>query len=162
MKNNKIFLIPLLTITIAIWGFVSYNIIVGFSSSNDTHLNINEDNVALPSANLYDIDKISSQNLNYIKLKRDPFKDYGKRKTLGKTSNKKTIKKSRKDPPLNVSITGLIVNKKSKILVLENLDEKKTYFLREGDTYKNLRIKKITNNSVEYLKDGELLSIKIR
>ena len=156
--RNK-FAVPLLLIVFIVWGVIIYEIIIAFNTDDsgliqpeDNYLSI--DNMESDKKEVIEIDTIP-----YVKFKRDPF-----------VFVKSTIKKKKKKPVkqltkvktnLKFKIGGVLINANRRIVIMEDLTNSKTIFMREGESYKNLLIKKIEKGGIVLLNNGKTEKINI-
>ena len=103
--------------------------------------------------NIISVKKNTHEEIKYVKLERDPFL-FPKVKVLKKKSVQ-PVKQIPKVPLLNYRISGIIVNEKSKLLIFEDNTNKTTVFLHEGETYKDIKIKKIDEEKVVLIEQGK-------
>lgn len=155
--RNK-FAIPLLLIVLIVWGVIIYEIIIEFHPGESV-LILPEENY-LSRYNLESNKKkaIEFDTIKYVKFRRDPFVfvksiKRGEKKPIKQLTQVQTI--------LEFKVGGVLINAKRRIVILEDLTNSKTLFMREGDSYKNLIIKKIEKGGIVLLNNGKTEEIRI-
>ena len=156
-KLNTKLTLPLILIVLSIWAIIIYNVINYFNSSDK------EEIAAAPIAGSVPVSVKTNKyrtadidTLSYTALGKSPF-------ALGTRIEEKPPAPKPAAPPkakilptvpkLNYKITGIIINGGSKLVVLEDVTNSKTVFLREGETYLHLHITLIETEKVSLLED---------
>ena len=169
-KPNKKFLIPLVIITIIIWGIIVKNIIAYYSNDSVEKTEV----ISLPE-NMEITDSVKKENSSfvntiYLSLPKDPFVFHDNPERITKQETKINRLSGKRFNPnngvspksLNYSIKGIIINASNKMVLLEDRTENNTVFLRERDFYKNIRIKKINAGVVELEEDGSTKTVIVK
>ena len=151
--KNKTVKIFLFVSVVIVWGLISFKIINYFLQNDSVELEIE----VAETSRLHD--KIESYNTkitehDYKKLERDPFTLQLRKQKIVKP--KTEIKPPVKQAAFNYKIDGLMINGDKKVILLNDISENKTVYLKEGDKYKTLTINEITSNLVS-LKENSLL-----
>ena len=141
--------IPLIIITIGIWGFILYSIVqaVWFKidetgSENEPVFSFNK-NVDRPS---------DSAEFEIEILLNDPFRIKIIKPNQEIVSEiTKPIEQRLVNPPINFSVSGVVINGTSKKIVFNDYTHSNIVFLEEGDIYQNLKVLKITKGQVEFI-----------
>lgn len=155
--RNK-FAIPLLTIVLIVWGVIIYEIIIAFNTDESILIPPQENYLSRYNPESNNKKAIEFDTTQYVKFNRDPFVFV---KSI-KRQNKKPIEKVIKvQTNLEFKVGGVLINAKRRIVILEDLTNSKTIFMREGDSYKNLVIKKIDKGGVVLLNNGKTEKINI-
>jgi hypothetical protein len=55
------------------------------------------------------------------------------------------------NPPINFSVSGVVINGDSKKIVFNDNTHSNIVFLEEGDIYQNLKVIRISKNQVEFI-----------
>lgn len=174
-KKKNIAFIPILLVTLIVWGVIIYKVIAHLKSSEDANPEIvtNTANVADPiNRNSIKADIIETE---YASLERDPFvlkgisKVKDNKELNGQTNSdvaQKLLQKQKADSPhldkIQYTINGVIINKESKLVILEDITNKKTIFMREKEEYKDIIIKAIYLNKVVVTENGSKKEIEIK
>ncbi|MCF8355218.1 MAG: hypothetical protein K9H48_12270 [Melioribacteraceae bacterium] len=146
MKNKNLRLI-LFSLVIVIWGFVIFRILSyyeknGSASITKSDINIDKDfNEIIPL----------KDSIQFLRLKRDPFKISPKEKDDVKKNIHPKVTQSTKREELMFSINGVIINHDSKLVVINVENSSELIFLKEGEKYKSIKITGIFDDKVEYL-----------
>lgn len=155
LKDKKnIIVLPLILITLFVWGTIIYNIIAYYAAKKennsetiDNKMNYQEENLKGPA------NDICRTEMFYKELDRDPFTM--KNPIVVKKKNESKIalalhqqKVIPAKPEFKYKIIGTIVNSKSNLAILLDLDTEKTVYMREGDEYKGIEIRAIGSNKV--------------
>lgn len=168
--KNKL-LIPLTIITIVIWGIIIYNIVGYYNSFDDNSSEVigSPDDLEVMDAQTQLYNKF--QVGDYIELERDPFV-FGKKKRNDasqqsnsvsiKTKKEKASQESKPNSSINYTITGTLINNVSRLAILEDLTNKKTIFMREGEGYLSIVIKEIFPAKVVIIENGSEKEISIK
>ncbi|MGD0339099.1 MAG: hypothetical protein ABSB78_09945 [Bacteroidota bacterium] len=139
MKNNKTITWILVIALIGIWGAILYRIYVSISSSDRDEEN---NTSAVISAT-----GIQNERFIYRSDVRDPFRS--SLRVEGKKSKPvKPLEPAWVPPPLKLS--GIVVTKNKRTAIIEDT-EGSTYFVKEGDVLRGVKIMKITPTAVDYL-----------
>lgn len=138
-KNTKIVLL-LAVILLGVWGAIAYQVIEAISSN--TFSETRADRLSLRG-------RKSSDNLNYIYREdvRDPFSI---QRALQSISPKIPKVEARVDIPAPYKLSGILINAKKKIAVIE-VQDGSIFFLCEGDTLRGVKLLKIKDRVVTYL-----------
>ena len=166
-------LIPLSIITAVIWGIIIYNIVDYYNSLGTDKTDVIDSPVA--SNQLY-LEKPTDNkllNTDYIKLDRDPFVlGARKRNTVAvrtnkesskpKSQNNKKIKSTTAPVPLNYLIKGVVINDTSKLVIFQDMTNKKTLFMRERETYLGIIIKEINATKILLNESGSEKEINVK
>ena len=160
-KSNKKVLALLTIAVIIIWGAIGYRSVIYFFSDDNSANEIQLENDLVKS----DLDNInfnlSETSVEYKKLARDPFLyTMPKNKPAKKSLVQKAAAKTKIDT-IDYRINGVIINDRSKMVILEDITNNSTLFLREGEKYKYIVIKKILNNSVLVLENKKRKEVLI-
>lgn len=155
--RNK-FAIPLLLIVLIVWGVIIYEIIIEFHPGESV-LILPEENY-LSRYNLESNKKkaIEFDTIKYVKFRRDPFVFV---KSIKRGGEKPIKQLTQVQTILEFKVGGVLINAKRRIVILEDLTNSKTLFMREGDSYKNLIIKKIEKGGIVLLNNGKTEEIRI-
>ena len=159
-SNKKV--LTLLTIAVlVIWGAIGYRSVIYFFSSDNSENEIQLEHDLVKS----DLDNInfelSETSIEYRKLDRDPFLyTMLKKKPDKKSLVKQRVTKTKVDT-IDYRINGVIINDKSKMVILEDVTNSNTLFLREGEKYKYIIIKKVLSNSVMVLENKKKREVLI-
>ena len=149
----------LVIIVIAIWGLILYELIMSFEFP-DSKIDVTIKKSEL--VNFNDIDDINEpidiDTVQYIKFNRDPF-SLVRTKKLYKERKKIVVKKP--EEIFQFRIEGILINNTSRMVILEDLGTKETLFLREGDSYKNVIVRKVNKGNVVLVNGGETKSFSI-
>lgn len=157
IKKKSKAVIPLIIAAAAVWGIIVFRIIDYYSgAAEETQVIINDENL-IPVVN--DINESASRAYNPKPIKRDPF-------TKQKTNTRETIPAPEQrivkidntpepQPMIEYRITGTIINSGSRMVILEDITNNRTEFLREGDEYKNIKVMKINYDTVELRERGK-------
>lgn len=168
--KNKL-LIPLTIITVIIWGIIVYNIVGYYNSFDDNSSEVIEspDDLEERGSQTQFQNKFYAED--YIELERDPFV-FGKKKRNDasqlsnsvsiKTKKEKVSQESKQTPSVNYSISGTLINNDSRLAILEDMTNKKTIFMREGDNYLGIVIKEIGRAKVVITENGVEKEISIK
>ncbi len=160
-NTNKFTTIFLIFAVIIIWGIILYRIIDYFFKDEKVEFEI-VDNVNHSIYRTINPEIQDSTKITYVKLERDPFTFTVHKKN----KNKQPVREEREKvistkEKIDYSIKGVIINKNSKSLILNDITNGQTFFLQEGDKYKYIKIKKITSNTVTLLEYKKIKIIKI-
>jgi hypothetical protein len=139
MKNNKTITWILVIALAGIWGTVLYQIYDTVTSGNQ------DENGRVPvSVSTADT---SGDRFIFSETVRDPF-HYSVRVDSSRHKPVRPKEPVWLPPPLKLS--GILVAKKKSTAIIEGMDGS-TYFVKEGDTLRGVKIIKITPTSVNYL-----------
>jgi len=166
--KNKL-LIPLTVVTIVIWGIIIYNIAEYYNSIDDSTSRIIESTDDLDETDFQKQISYSTPDVEYIQLVRDPFV-FGKKhnavqqinNTPVTTKKEKVISVATVTPAINYTISGTLINDASKLAILEDMTNRKTVFMREGDSYLSIVIKEINRAKVVVLEKDVEKEISIK
>lgn len=150
-KHNRWIILSLSSVSLAIWGFILYQIISGISHKPDQEfIYKKEDRTNIKTgipAGYHDSLFIHTSNL------RNPFQ-----RPLPKPSHKATnkIKKNQAQPnktPPPIKFIGFIADTGGNLALLE-FSHGETLIGREGDIIQNITLDKISNEAVQVREDG--------
>lgn len=135
-----------------IWSAVFYIVWNGNSSDVEVDLNTqqNENINSFLSLNISAPDSFYS-----IKLHRDPFQFDKIIEPSEKLKSSNVPVSTSPHKPVRYKINGVILNNRRKMIVLEDLDENKTVFLRERELYKTLLVKSILKSKIVLVDNNE-------
>jgi len=161
LQGKKILTVPLIIISIAIWGYIIMRVIAYLTSPNEEIVEaINTDS----SFNIENLqtEKKASGEFRYEKLERDPFKLTSNR--IASNSEPQQIVETpfTPEPQLYYKINGIVMNETGGVVILEDLVENTVLFLKEGDSYKSIKIKHIAYTKVSLLEGKAEKEIEIR
>jgi len=100
--------------------------------------------------------KSNKQEIKFIKFEqniKDPFRLQKIYSSRQKTKKIKQPWSEKIKPQLNFTIKGVIINTQSKMVIIEDLTNRSIHFLKERETYKTIKIIKITNKEITYLEN---------
>lgn len=145
MKNNKVITILLVILLVAIWGTIGYRVITGVSSVGSEE----------GGADVGMYGNSGSVRYEYKDDVKDPFQllPVVKKENTAAKKETKSIEPLWVPPPYKLS--GIIIDKKKKVAVLESVDGM-TFFLSEGDSLNGLKIAKIEGKKVLFIYGGKL------
>ena len=136
---------------IIVWGIIISRTITYFTE-DDQNIIINKDNSDFYKDTFEKPNNAKSKQIKYIKLNRDPF--IIPRPKIKPVHILKSSKRVNKKPGINYSINGVIINGKSKLLILDDKTNNKTIFLREGEEYEGIKILKINTDMINIIDHG--------
>lgn len=148
MQGKKILTVPLIVITIAVWGYIIFRVVAYFTQAeDDSSIIINSDaGTELGSAQK---ETSSPEEFIYEELNRDPFKLTEYKKEPPPQPKIGFIEKPfLNEPEFYYKINGIVMNESGGLVILEDITDNSTHFLREGEQYKTIKIKRISNNKV--------------
>lgn len=156
-KNIKFYL--LLCVVVLVWGMIFSKIYSHYTQNEENVIKLTDNSI---DKNLVKINYINEKDeqLEYVKLSKDPFtftKIRKKKKTVNSNIKKTEVPKE----TIEFSINGVIINKNSKMLILNDVTNNQTVFLREGEKYKYIKIKSIKQTSVTFLEYNDLKTLQI-
>lgn len=150
--NSKIIVFLTVT-TIVIWSVIIYNIITYFLPSDDIL-----DNSLLNGITTVNDNKSNGvetkDEIQFEKIDRDPF-------SLPKIETSQKVAKNVKSKPIPqipliiYKINGVVINDNNKLIILEDITNQYTAFLHEGEEYKNIKIKIISDTKITLMEDKE-------
>jgi hypothetical protein len=155
--------IPLILVTIVIWGFIIYSVAeaVWFNAEDDRIKdNAFENNLEKRNE--------STQNsiFEFEYIDKNPFAStHIEKKVNISTITQSTVKEfEREEPIIQFSVGGVVINGDSKKIVFNDNTHSNVVFLEEGDLYQGLKVIKVTKNQVEFLhlKTGDKLTSQIQ
>jgi len=138
-KGRKIFNYLLILIVISVWGVIIFNIINYFKPDNDTDITITKQK-PITKALIGKYHEVNIDTIAYIHLEKSPFVF---QQTIVKPVRLIKYKHLPLVPQMRFDISGVIINKVSRLVILQDLTHNQTVFLSEGDKYKDITIKKI-------------------
>jgi hypothetical protein len=153
-KKNKL-TVPLIIITFALWGLIIYKVINYLNSPGEdkSEMVIDKNETAsLPLRNNLQQEEALANST----IERDPFV-FRKKQPVKPINEIVPIQVKKVIPPkllLNYVVNGIIINQKSKLVLFEDRTNNKTVFLREGEQYLSVRIKKIFTDKVVLIEDS--------
>ena len=160
IKRQRKLTFPLIILVIIIWGIVLYRVIFYFSFTDEDMIiseDISNDNSSITEHNFSMQDTIP-----FIELSRDPFVFTKIEKPPINTHQEKKISTKKIPPEFSYNINGVIINDKQRMVVIEDLSNHQTIFLREGDIYKSIKVRKIDTNILSLIENGEPKEVKIQ
>ena len=151
-KKSKSIYVLLISVVI-IWGIVIYKV-------SDFLLSARFDNMEIKEVKDLSIDVTNHMPLSnsghkgtYMKIKRDPFifsnQGVPKKKIVSVINNKSYTEQISYKPK------GVIINNFSKLVILEDMSNDTTLFLRVGEQYEGIKILKISADYVRVLEGGK-------
>jgi hypothetical protein len=174
MMNKNITIIPLLIVTFAVWGVIIYKVIAHFKSGDDASPEVITNVASIADPKVRNADNAGFIESEYVSLDRDPFVLKRITKVNGNTEQNRLInhdvvqnlpQKQKIELPQNkieYTINGVIINNESKLVILEDLTNKKILFMRKGDEYKDIVIKTIDLNKIILTEKGITKEIEIK
>ncbi len=137
-----------------LWQFIIFNI-VGYINSGDEstiNIHINKIKFSVKSSNIK-FKRVDINTLAFTRLNKNPFVF---EKRIVKVSKITKPKFTLPPPPaINFNISGIIINNNKKLVVFNDLTNKRTVFLSEGDKYKDIIIRSIDVEKVTYLENKQ-------
>lgn len=156
-KTKDPIFILLLIIVLIIWGIIISRVISYFYGEEEQSIEIAEE--VIPEnifSNQTNKDEIE---LGYVKLDKDPF-------VL--TPVKKVVKKKVKNPvkvepkePLNFVVNGVLINDKSKTLLIVDQTNNQTVFLKEGSVYKSIKVLSINPTEIKISEHKQIRTVSV-
>lgn len=142
--------IPLIVVTIIIWGIIVYTI------AEVIWFNIDEENIENQEPDLEYEKKMgtfSDPIFLFEYIDRDPFVSVQKKKIEVKQNVAPTVTKEIKveEPLIKYSVGGVVINGENKKIVFNDETNSNVVFLQEGDAYQGLRVLKVTKYEVVFL-----------
>lgn len=140
--------IPLIIITLGIWGFILYSVVQAVWFNIDE---TEQENEPVFNFNKKENQSEDSMEFEIEKLSNDPFKS-----TIIKQQEEiipevtERIEQRFTDPQINFSVSGVVINGTSKKIVFNDNTHANIVFLEEGDIYQNLKVIEISKNQVEF------------
>ena len=142
--------IPLIIVTIIIWGIIVYSIsqTVWFNASE-------EKGEVMMDNDSFDLKKNISppQPFVFELLEKDPF-DLAYKKSVVEVKKIRIpikLEAKREIPLIRFSVGGIVINGDRNKIVLNDETNSNVVFLKEGDLYQGLKVIKVTKNHVEFL-----------
>lgn len=141
--------IPLIIITLGIWGFILYSVVQAvWFNIDETKIetepvfSYNKNNKQYEDIVDFEIEKLNNDPFNStrIETKEEIFSEVNEQ-----------IEPRFIYPPINFSVSGVVINGKSKKIVFNDNTHSNIVFLEEGDIYQNLKVIKILKNQVEFI-----------
>lgn len=155
--KDPIFLL-LLVVVIILWGVIITKVINYFTSNDEQEIEIIDEQI---NSSLFSkrSNAESEANIEYVKLNRDPF-------VLNPIRNviKKVVKKEEPEKPkeyLNFLVNGVLINNKSKTVLIQDQTNNQTVFLKEGDEYKSIKIVSISPSEIKIKENNEVRTVYI-
>jgi hypothetical protein len=174
-KKKNITIIPLLIITFVVWGVIIYKVIAHFKSGDDASPEVITNVASIADPVVRNTDNAGFIESEYVSLDRDPFVLKRITKVNGNTEQNRLInhdvvqnlpQKQKIDlsqiNKIEYAINGVIINNESKLVILEDLTNKKILFMRKGDEYNDIIIKLIDLNKVTLTEKGITKEIEIK
>lgn len=156
IRKDPIFIL-LLIVVLIIWGIITSKIISHFDNDEEPAIEIVDD--VLPSSLVSNPSNIIDNEIEYVKLERDPFVlNPVKRKV------KKTVKKVEPVIPkeyLNFIVNGVIVNDKSKTVLIIDQTNNQTVFLKEGMEYKTIKVVSISATEIKISEHNQNRTVSV-
>jgi len=157
-KSTSFFL--LLISVLLIWSIIFWKIYSHYSGDQNDEINI-EHTLSDTIYNTNESLKEPDEQIPYVKLDRDPFTFKRQKKIIKTKKNKELPIPPVQKEQINYSIKGVIINNSSKMLILHDETNNETVFLREGEKYKYITIKKIKQSIITLSEYQEVKSHKI-
>ena len=141
--------IPLIFVTIIIWGIIVYSVAeaVWFSLEKDPIAEDTED---------YNFDNkkenSSGFTFEFESIENDPFGSTQQKKiidTIKQIPVKNVIKQE--EPIIQFSVGGVLINGDRKKIIFNDETNSNVVFLKEGDSYQGLKVIKVTKKQVEFV-----------
>ncbi|MFZ1288485.1 MAG: hypothetical protein WAR79_00220 [Melioribacteraceae bacterium] len=154
--KNPTFIVMVIVVVI-IWGLIISRVINYFS--NDEELVIEIEDSELLSETLKKKSNFNTAEIEYVKFEKDPFV----LNPFIQVLKKKEIKIEPVEPKesLNFIINGVIVNDKSKTVLILDQTNNQTVFLKEGMDYKSIKILSISPSDIEFKENGEIKTLTV-
>ena len=154
MKAKKVKTAMLITGTVLLWGNIFYYLYSNISTPVENSIKELKFSNSISS-----IQSINSDSVMGLNITRDPFNLTVSEAPIHKPLPPAIILK--KAFTFNYKVNGVIINNSEKLILIEDEGTHQIYFLREGDKFNFLTIKKIEKNLVEVLEDRSPKQIKI-
>jgi hypothetical protein len=149
MKKNLLTIILSLAFVV-IWGIIIYRIVIYFTSLNDKDIGPAPDN----STMVVNSSPNKPATGNY-KISRDPFEMHSLAKEIKNPEGKPLVPKKF----TNFKVNGVILSKNGFLVTIENLEDKSVHFLREKESYNEIKIIKVKDKTIQMLIYDELKEI---
>lgn len=137
MNGNKKITWVLMVSLIAIWGSIAYQLVEAVGKPDNEEVETSHPNEALSP---------SKEKFTFESNIRDPFRYVARNESPRKSA---LVQQSAQWVPPPFRLTGIIVNDKERMAVLEGPDGA-TYFVSEGETLNGVRLLKILERKVTY------------
>ncbi|MBI2418555.1 MAG: hypothetical protein HYV28_11780 [Ignavibacteriales bacterium] len=155
--KKKLPLTALLIAVLVIWGMILMHVYKYFQPGDD-----DGQEQLFPDETISGESVTSQQpkpDLTYTKLHRNPFKFINEPVEVPvQNITSKEIKR----PDFTFHISGVIINNNRRVVIIEDDSHKKTVFLREAESYLDLKIITISQNAVAVKQGSESRTIEIR
>lgn len=154
--KNPTFIV-LVIVVVIIWGLILSRVISYFSNDEETSIEIIDSE--LPSNNLTNKTNFNNAEIEYVKLENDPFVLNPVVQTV-----KKNVKKIEHEQPkeiLNFILSGVMINNKSKTVLILDQTNNQTVFLKEGMDYKSIKILTINPSEIKIKEFNEIKTIAV-
>ena len=141
--------IPLIFVTIIIWGIIIYSVAeaVWFNAEKEPITDNTENyNFGKPKESSY------GSYFEFERIEHDPFGLIQKKivlDTLKQIPVKTEIKQE--EPIIQFSVGGVLINGDRKKIVFNDETNSNVVFLKEGDSYQGLKVIKVTKKQVEFV-----------
>lgn len=141
--------LPLILITIVIWGIIIYSIaeVAIFKVDDENREDFSTEQIGGEDKNEI------KESFEYDYLQNDPFTLTHRKEVIRTTPNHLADKKElvKEQPIINFTIGGVVINGDKKNIVFNDQTNSNVVFLKEGDSYQGLKVVKVTKNQVEFL-----------
>jgi hypothetical protein len=141
--------IPLILVTIIIWGIIVYSIAAA------VWFNVEDEQKKETSLD-YNFDKketSENSSFEFEYIEKDPFGSTLRKMVVESTTNQNPVKIEikKEESVINFSVGGVVINGESKKIVFNDETNSNVVFLTEGDLYQGLKVLRVTKNQVEFL-----------
>lgn len=141
--------LPLILITIVIWGIIIYSIaeVAIFKVDDENREDFSTEQIGGEDKNEI------KESFEYDYLQNDPFTLTHRKEVIITAPNHLADKKElvKEQPIINFTIGGVVINGDKKNIVFNDQTNSNVVFLKEGDSYQGLKVVKVTKNQVEFL-----------
>jgi len=137
--------ILLLIVVLIVWGIILFRLISYFYGDEEPQVEIVKE--VIPENIFSNKSKANDIELAYVKLDKDPFVLTRVKKVVKKRMNNPV-----KDEPkeqLNFVVNGVLINDKSKTVLIVDQTNNETVFLKEGADYKSIKILSISPSEIK-------------
>lgn len=155
IKNSTF--IVLVIVVVIIWGLIISRVISYFSNDDEPIIEIVDNE--LPSKTLSKKYNFNNAEIEYVKLENDPFVLNPVIQIVKKNENE--IEPIEPKESLNFIVNGVIVNDKSKTVLILDQTNNQTVFLKEGMDYKSIKILSISPSDIEFKENGEIKTLTV-
>ncbi|MFA8344336.1 MAG: hypothetical protein ACEPO8_15285 [Rhodothermaceae bacterium] len=156
-KLKKKTTVPLFVAVLLIWGVIGMRVFEYFTSKDEAKTEVIKQTFTGKK-------RVSTQEIKFIKFERDVKDPFRLQKTYKPNPKRKKVKQTQPKkvkPQLNFAVKGVIINAKSKMVIIEDLTDRSTHFLKEREPYKTIKIVKITNKEITYLENKKKMVKKL-